>query len=227
MKHKISKAIVLSALLLFAITLTAPAQASSSSNSGFETELSSISTNLAEQQRDDTERIVDDRLERSAMVSDRVQSAVNNNFGLLFAISGLTISALGAIPVFSVAVIFIFRRTILEGIRGSITDQVLNTEMQKILEDGVKKQLSDQVEEELSSKIKQKLTELEQQANIDLSMFKKQLSQLIVEVEKDKKEYLQRLTSLDPNIIREAAADKFAELINKTPLALIAGRQRH
>jgi Rps23 Pro-64 3,4-dihydroxylase Tpa1-like proline 4-hydroxylase len=216
MKHKIPQVIIFSTLLLFAVTLTTPAQATPSSSSEIETELLS-STNLSTQQKDEIERIIDDRLERSAIVSDRIQNTVNDNFGLLFTISGLTISALGAIPVFSAAVIFIFRRTILEGIQRTITDQVLNTETQKILEDEVSKQLNDQVEEELSNKIQQKLTELEQQAIGDISIFRNQLAQLILEVEKDKREYVERLRSLDPTIIGEAAAkaatEKFAELI--------------
>jgi Rps23 Pro-64 3,4-dihydroxylase Tpa1-like proline 4-hydroxylase len=233
MKHKIPKVIILSALLLFAVTLTAPAQATpSSSNPEFETELFSISTNLSAQQKDEIERIIDDRLERSATVSDRIQSTVNGNFGLLFALAGLTISALGAIPVFSGAVIFIFRRTILEGIEKTITKELLKTGMQEILEDEVKKQLSDQVEEELRSKIKQKLTELEQQATCDLSEFKDQLARVIAEVEKDKREYVAKLTSLDLNIVREAAAraaaDKIADLIkSRPPLPLISGWRKH
>jgi Rps23 Pro-64 3,4-dihydroxylase Tpa1-like proline 4-hydroxylase len=231
MKHRLSKIIILSALLLFTVTLDAQT-ASASSSPESKTRLTSISLNLSAQQKDEIEKIIDDRLERSAIVSDRVQNTVNESFSLLFAISGLTISALGAIPVFSVAVIFIFRRTILEGIQKTITDQVLNTEMQKILEEEVEKQLSNQVKDELNSKIKQKLTEFEQKANGDLSQFKLQLEQWIIDVEKDKRDYVERLISLDSTVIREAAAkaaaDKFAEWKKiKTPLDLIPGRRKH
>lgn len=188
MKQKIPKIIILSALLLFAVTSTAQAQtALPSSIPQLETKPFSVAFNLSEQQKDEIERIVDDRLERSATVSDRIQNTVNGNFGLLFALAGLTISALGAIPIFSGAVIFIFRRTILEGIQKTITNELVNREMQEILEDEVNKQLSNKVEDDLSIKIKQKLTELEQLAVSDLSKFKDQLNQLVAEVEKDKR----------------------------------------
>ena len=234
MKHKVSKVIILSALLLFAVTSTAQAQnATPSPIPQLETKLFSIVSSLSEQQKDEIERIVDDRLERSATVSDRIQNTVNGNFGLLFALAGLTISALGAIPIFSGAVIFIFRRTILEGIQKTITNELVNSEMQEILEDEVNKQLSNKVEEDLSIKIKQKLTELEQHAVSDLSKFKDQLNQLVAEVEKDKREYVTKLTSLDLNIVREAAAkaaakaaaDKFAEFKLK-PFAFMPGRNK-
>lgn len=234
MKRKIPKIIILSAPLLFAITSTAQAQTiPPSSIPQLETRSLSIAFNLPEQQKDEIERIVDDRLERSATVSDRIQNTVNGNFGLLFALAGLTISALGAIPIFSGAVIFIFRRTILEGIQKTITNELVNREMQEILEDEVKKQLSNKIEEDLSIKIKQKLTELEQHAISDLSEFKDQLDQLVAEVEKDKREYVEKLTSLDLNIIREAAAkaaakaaaDKFAEFKLK-PFPFMAGRHK-
>jgi len=107
MKQKQIKDIIFPALLLLTVTFTllthSPAFAVDSKS---EPESSFILTSLSEQQRDELERMIDDRLERSATVSDRIQETVNQNFGLLFAISGLTISALGAIPVFSAAIIF-------------------------------------------------------------------------------------------------------------------------
>ncbi|NJR57454.1 MAG: hypothetical protein HC769_00510 [Cyanobacteria bacterium CRU_2_1] len=104
--------------------------------------------------------------------------------------------------------------------------------MQEILEDEVKKQLSKQVEEELRSKIKQKLTELEQQTVSDISAFNNHLNQLIAEVEKDKREYVAKLTSLDLNIVRETAAklaaDKIVEVFKRArpPFPFRLGRTR-
>lgn len=216
MKHKTSKLIILSALLLFVITLVASAQPPSfAANSKSETEFSPISINLSEQQKNEIERMIDDRIERSATVSDRIQNTVNENFSLLFAISGLTVSALGAIPIFSGAVIFIFRRTILEGIERTITKELLKTGMQEILEEEVKEQLRDQVGEELSRKVTQRLIELEHQADSDLTAFRNQLTQLLEEIEEDKRKYLENLKSLDLNILRDAAAKAARDVVEE------------
>ena len=128
MTQNISKVLVLATLLSLSILLASPVQAISyPANSEVEAEPSSIFINLSEQQKDELESMIDDRLERSAAVSDRIQDTVNENFGLLFTLAGLTISALGAIPLFSGGVIFIFRRTILEGIEKTITKELLKT----------------------------------------------------------------------------------------------------
>jgi hypothetical protein len=231
MKHDIPKVLALATLLSLSVALATPAEAISySANSTVETELPSIPTNLSEQQRAELERIIDDRLERSAAVSDRIQDTVYENFGLLFALAGLMIGVLSAVPVFSGVAILIFRKAILHSIEKAISEEVVNAETKRMLEEELEKQLANQFKEEFSLKISQKLAELEEMAKNDLETFKTRMEELTTEIEKDKDVYATKLKSLDLKVVRdlavEAVTDKLPEVIRPVPLLLSILRLR-
>ncbi|MBI4782370.1 MAG: hypothetical protein HY785_13770 [Oscillatoriophycideae cyanobacterium NC_groundwater_1537_Pr4_S-0.65um_50_18] len=229
MKSQVSKFIFLLSLTLFSLSVT-PQDAFSAPLLVSQATVPANSSNLSLQQKDEISKIIDERLEKSITVSDRIQTVVYSNFGLLFALVGLLVSVLSALPILSGITVFVFKKAILRSIENAIIKELLETGIQDILEAEIKKQMSSRFEEELSKKIKHKLKELEQQASSDLSAFKDQLNQLNVDAEQEKSEFLSKLTSFDSVVLRDAAAkavaDKIAEFKRfRPPFPALPGRR--
>ena len=148
---------------------------------------------ITPQQKDEIEKIVDERLEKNAKVDDRIQATVNGNFSWAIGLLTALIAALGVMPIIIIVLVWL--------LRGSVIQQIVSEtkkQLEKDIELEVKKQFRRTVAEELAKQVDLFKQELES-LKID---FIDQLQNLSLSAQQEKDRIFDELERITPSVIQ-------------------------